>query len=44
MLGGYIATDPANERRALDGLLSEFEKIRDRATPSPRSSSARSAT
>jgi zinc protease len=28
LLGGYIATDPANEQRALDGLLTEFEKIR----------------
>jgi len=28
ILGGYIATDPANESTALDGLLGEFEKIR----------------
>ncbi|HXC50965.1 MAG TPA: pitrilysin family protein [Candidatus Limnocylindrales bacterium] len=28
LVGGYIATDPSNESRALDGLLSEFEKIR----------------
>jgi zinc protease len=28
LLGGYIATDPANETRALAGLLTEFEKIR----------------
>lgn len=28
LLGGYIATDPANETRALDGLLTEFTKIR----------------
>ena len=28
ILGGYIATDPANEGRALEGLLTEFEKIR----------------
>ncbi|MFN2427010.1 MAG: M16 family metallopeptidase [Candidatus Binatia bacterium] len=28
ILGGYIATDPANEKTALDGLLAEFEKIR----------------
>ena len=29
LLGGYIATDPANEKQALDGLLREFEKIRN---------------
>jgi zinc protease len=29
ILGGYIATDPANEGTALKGLLDEFEKIRD---------------
>lgn len=29
LLGGYIATDPANEETALGGLLGEFEKIRD---------------
>ncbi|HEY2773092.1 MAG TPA: pitrilysin family protein [Candidatus Binatia bacterium] len=29
LLGGYIATDPANEGKALDGLLTEFGKIRD---------------
>jgi zinc protease len=28
LFGGYIATDPANERRAVDGLLLEFEKVR----------------
>jgi zinc protease len=28
LLGGYIATDPSNEQRALEGLLTEFEKIR----------------
>lgn len=28
LLGGYIATDPANEDTALNGLLTEFEKIR----------------
>ena len=28
LAGGYIATDPANENRALEGLLAEFEKIR----------------
>lgn len=29
LLGGYIATDPANETRAMQGLIAEFEKIRD---------------
>jgi zinc protease len=29
LLGGYIATDPSNEERALDGLLEEFRRIRD---------------
>lgn len=28
LLGGYIATDPSNEGRALEGLIEEFEKIR----------------
>ena len=29
LFGGYIATDPSNEGKALDGLLAEFRKIRD---------------
>ena len=28
IFGGYIATDPSNEKRALNGLLEEFGKIR----------------
>ncbi|HYC55024.1 MAG TPA: pitrilysin family protein [Candidatus Binatia bacterium] len=28
LFGAYIATDPANEQRALDGLMVELEKVR----------------
>jgi len=29
LFGGYIGTDPSNSSRALDGLLAEFEKVRE---------------
>ncbi len=29
LVGGYIATDPDNEERAIEGLLVEFEKVRN---------------